>query len=266
MNNKAIVTTVVVLVVVILGGFGIWYWTNSVTSLNPSYTTNGNTTNQNGTQYQNTVQNQTRGTMYFSMTDAAVDMKNVTAVTMTVDNVQTYNKAVGWITVSQVPQTFSLLDLKAKHQVVLLAKASVPVGTYSEFRLHIAKIMVTASGTTKQALVPSNNFDVATNVMVNANANSAAQFDVMADKSLHQTDKGEFVFTPVVRFDSRVNATVLIGAGNVMVVSFGETNASVNLGMDVDGKIKTDFVVDPNAKLSVSGGTIHLGTAVKLGL
>ena len=95
------------------------------------------------------------------------------------------------------------------------------------------------------------------------NTNSAAQFNVMGVKSLHKTDKGEFVFTPVITFDSRVNATVQVGSNNVTMVSFGETNASVNAGMDINGQIKTDFMVNPAANITVTNGIIQINSAAK---
>ena len=215
---------------------------------------------------------QTKGTMYFTITDGeTTPAGNITAINMVIDKVQTYNEAYGWVTVSQVPQTFNLLQLKTSHQILLLAKASVPANkyevpqnTYNDFRIHIAKVTVTDSGNITAAILPANNFDIkTTGLFMYTNTNSAAQFNVMGVKSLHKTDKGEFVFTPVITFDSRVNATVQVGSNNVTMVSFGETNASVNAGMDINGQIKTDFMVNPAANITVTNGIIQINSAAK---
>ncbi len=254
--NKTLTIVIVVAVIILVGAFA-WYMisNNTVNQMTDGTNTTQNTQN-NGSG--NTTQS-AKGTMYFAITDAAADMKNVTAVNMTIDSVQAYNKVDGWVTISQASQTFNLLDLKAKHQAVLLAKATVSANTYNEFKFHIAKVMVTANGQTKQATLPSGNFNVKTDLIVNANSTSAVQLDVLADKSMHVTSSGEYVFAPTVTFDSRVKANVAVGTNNVISIANGETNASVHAGMDIDGTVKTDFVLDANTKLNVTGGVIKVG-------
>lgn len=244
----SITTTVVVLVLIILGA---WYFMASrPTTQSYAPTNSGATTNS--------TQSQVKGTMYITITDAAVNMQNITKVDMTVDKVEAYSPAQGWVTLSSNSQTFNLLELKAKGQTALLAKIDVPADTYSQIRLHVAQILVTESGEVKEAKVPSNEFKIMADVAVRGNANSVARFDILADKSVHKTGKGEFIFTPVIKFDSSSDVAVQVGVDNMVTVSGGNANASANFGMDINGQVKQDFMLDTSATLTVTGGVIEI--------
>jgi hypothetical protein len=243
---------IIVIVIVLLVGGGIWYW---MSMSNPN-TSNSSTYNTTGTQ------NQAKGTMVLSVTDAAASMKNVSEVTMVVDKVDVYSNTQGWVTVSQTPQTFNLLELKSKNQAKLLVQADVPTDTYSQIKFHVSQLAVTESGVVKNAVLPSNDFNLSANVTVAPNVDASATFDIMADKSLHKTAKGDFVFAPVVTFNSSSNANVQVDANNVVTISGGTANPSVNAGMDVDGTVKANFQIDPSAKLDVNGGVVQVLGAV----
>lgn len=276
-KNNSIVIIIIIVLALLVCIFGLYFINkhiaNSPSANLPNISKNIKTqsvSKKNVVTSKNIVQNQVKGTMYFTIADAETaymgELANVSSVSVTIDKVQAYNEASGWITLSQTSQTFDLAQLKSNNQVLLLAKAAVPANkypvpenTYDEFRLHIAKVVATVSGVTKTAILPSNDFIVkTTGLIVYANNSSAAQFNILAIKSLHQTDKGEFVFTPVATFDSRDNATVQVAKNGVTSASFGETNPSFNFGMDIDGKIKSDFFVDPGAKLVINSGVIQI--------
>src|SRR3989344_6486677 len=126
-NNQSIVITAVVILLLVLGVAGIWYVMNSPSPSVSYAPETANDTNQNNTQ--NTAE-QAKGNLYFSITDAAANMNNVTAIIMTIDKVEAYSNTNGWMTISQTPQSFSLLDLKAKNETALAAKALVLADTY----------------------------------------------------------------------------------------------------------------------------------------
>ena len=265
--NK-IITIIILIIVVVVGGALIWQWmANTQMANSPNTASNTDQNAQNSaTASQNNTPAKLKGTMYVSLTDAALNMKNVTAVNVTIDKVQVSNLGEGWVTLSQTPQTFNLLDLKAKSQAVVIGKASLSSGTWNEFKLHVSKVMVTSSGATKQATLPSSDVYLKTEVMVNSNTNSVAQFDILADKSLYQTTAGDFIFAPVITFTSRMNATVNVNAStNVIAASYGQTNAAVNVGMDIDGQLKNNFAINPNTVLNVNAaGKIELVPTILL--
>jgi len=266
MNNKIKVSIIVLIVIIAI--FGLALITKHNVKPTTSTTASKTQTVNNKVTTSKTIVSQTKGMLYFTLSDEetsyAGEVAGVTAVNVVIDKVQAYNEAYGWVTLSQVPQTFDLIQLKAGRQAVLLAKASVPANkypvpenTYTDFRIHMAKVTVSASGVTRAATLPSANLDVKTvGLVVGANSSSAVHLNIMAVVSLHQTDKGEFIFTPVVAFDSRANATVQIGKNNIPTVSFGEAGPSINAGMDVNGQMETDFMIKPTAKVSIVGGVI----------
>jgi len=239
---------IVIVIVLALLGIGTYYVfvTNSASTVSQMENNSNNT------------QNQAKGTLYFTVTDAAADMQNVTAVNATIDKVEVFSNIQGWVTVSTTPKTFSLLELKAKSQAELLAKADVDADTYSQVRLHVARILVTESGEVKEAKMPSSELKINTRVMVNGNTDSVARFDIMADKSMHKTGKGEFIFAPVIKFDSSSDATVNIDSNNVVNVTGGKIDASVNVGMNVDGEMKSDFMLDSKLDIKINSGVIEL--------
>src|SRR3989344_8504352 len=158
--DNTVIMVIIIVALVLLGGIFLLYNMQNPSGL-PAYTPTPTSTPQN--------QNQTKGTIYFAVTDAAANMQNVSAINMTIDRVDVYSAAQGWVTITQAPQTFSLLELKSKNQSKLLAKASVFADTFSQVKLHISKVMVTESGKVKEAKLPSNNFNLASTMKVNGN-------------------------------------------------------------------------------------------------
>ena len=238
---------IVLVAFLVLGGFGAWYF-----MARPALNTVSDTSSVNA------PENQVKGTVYFTITDAALDMENITAVEATIDRVEVFSSAQGWIVVSQTPKTFSLLELKEKNQAELLAKAEIPAGAYSQVRLHMAKVLVTEAGQVKEAKMPSNELKIMGNIVVGATSNFVGQVDILADRSVHKTGNGQIIFAPVVQLDSTTSATVQVNADNVVTVTGGRVGASVNAGMDVDGSVKLNFQIDPKVKLNINAGVIEI--------
>ena len=90
------------------------------------------------------------------------------------------------------------------------------------------------------------------------NTTSTATIDVLADESLFVTDTKAIVFAPVVKFESRSNATATVDANNMVVISGGTIDASVNAGMDVSGEVKTNFKIDADSVLQINDGVLEI--------
>jgi len=251
MNNKIIIGIVVVAVLV-LGG---WYLMNQ-----DKTGENGNNTNppppSSGIEG--------GGKVIFSITDAAADMKAVTAVRMTVSKIEMESATEGWVTVSNQTQTHDLLDLKARNDWALLAETNVPADTYNQVRLMVQKVEVVMSTTTKTAKLPSGELKLVGKVVVEEDTTSSVNIDVFADKSLHTTGKGEFIFAPVVKMESRSDAEVSVANNDTVTVSGGKVDAAVNAGMDIDGTVKTNFMLDLKTDLEIQGGVIKAKGLLKL--
>ena len=244
--NKSLIIILVAVAVIILAGAGwMMYNNNQVNQNTPTNTTNNN-------------QNQTEGTLYFSFKDAAADMGSISAINMTVDKVYVHSQSQGWVTLSTNPQTFSLLALKASGNTALMAKANLKADTYDQMWFHVSSVMVTETGkTAKQATMPSADFKMLGSVKVVAGSNSMATLDVLADQSLHKTDKGEFIFAPVVEFEGRSNASVTVDTNNMVTAANGTVDSTTSAGMDINGEVKTNFKLNINSALQINAGVVN---------
>ena len=252
MENKTLVTILIV-VLVLLVGFGAWYvmnYPNPITDYMNNNTTENNNQNDNN-------QNQAKGTLYFTVTDAAANMQNVTAVNMAIDRLEVFSNTQGWITLSTTPQIFNLLELKAKNQSKLFVKSDVAADTYSQLRLHVTKVLVMESGQIKEAKLPSNELKMQANIVVNSNTNSVARVDMLVDKSLHKTGNGNFIFAPVVKLDSSSDVMVQVGSENIVMASGGTVHSSIHGGMNLDGQMMLNFQLDQNTDFHINGAKIE---------
>lgn len=202
-----------------------------------------------------------QGNVVVGITDAAASLQNVTSIMITVDKVEVQN-ATGtqeWITVSSGSKQYDLVQLKQSGAVALLADISLPVGTYNQIRLTISKVLVTASGTTQEAKLPSGTLKIVGRIVVEEGKTATAVLDFKADKSLHVTGNGKFILAPVVNLQTRSDATVNKQSDNTVKIDGGKSEDNVNVGMDEQGNIKDNFQLDPNAKLEIdSQDTVHI--------
>ena len=185
-------------------------------------------------------------------------MGAVSAIDMTVDKVEMHSEAQGWVTVSETTKTFDLLEIKSKSRAELLAKAAVTADTYKQVRFHVKSIIVTESGQKREAKIPSNEFRMNGVVKVVGNADTSAKFDVLADQSLHKTGNGEYIFAPVVKFESRSSATINVAADDTVTVMGGSTDENSKAGMDINGEVKVNFQLNLNSNLEIVGGVIKV--------
>src|SRR3989344_1297121 len=197
------------------------------------------------------------GTLYISLTDAAIDTKKISNIEMTIDSIEIYSQGRGWIAVSQNLQAFQLLELQAKSSKKIIATATVPVDIYSQIRVHVSKVTITENRVAKDAALPSSELKIDVGVRVEPDAATYVEFDVLADQSIHKTEKGEFIFTPVVDVEVRNKATVEADAQNTIKKLDGEISSMMNVGMDIDGRVRSDFKVNQNILLKLNGGVIE---------
>jgi hypothetical protein len=200
-----------------------------------------------------------QGRVIFQVTDpGTASVQGATAIMMTVDKVEVHSTAQGWVTVSNTARQYDLLQLKQSGAAMLLADANVAAGTYDQVRLDISKVEVTANGKVSQAKLPSNTLKIVGNLTVGANQTSTASLDFMADKSLHLTGNGTYILAPVVRLQTKDNATVNVDANNAVTISAGATETDETVGTDVNGDTKANFQLNGNLNVDASG-LIHVG-------
>ncbi len=193
----------------------------------------------------------TQGKVIFSITDAAASMQGVTAVQMTVDKIEMHSATEGWVTVSHETKAFDLLALKASGLAKLAAETNVAAGAYNQIRVHVQKIVVVKNGVSTEAKLPSNELKLNGIFNVTADAMTSVKLDIIADQSLHMTGKGKFIFTPVIKLESRSKANVRVESDDTVTISGGDIDSDVEEGMDLKGEEKSDFKLDANSNLEI---------------
>lgn len=239
-NKNIIVLTVIGLVVII---FGIYLF-NQPKSLQESENTA-------------LLNNQkTQGKIVFGITDATKDITGVTSVIVTVNKVDIHNAVGGWITVSTVTKEYDLLALKKTGTVSLLVNTNVDAGTYDQVRLMISKVMVTKNGVEQEAKLPSGELKIIGNIVVKGDKTSSIVFDFLADKSLHLTGNGKFIFAPVLKVTKRGDVEVELKSNNELEIKDGDKEDdedSEDIGMDSKGEVKVNFELKGNLNIDING-------------
>lgn len=193
-----------------------------------------------------------KGWLFFSITDAAASLEGISEIKMTVDRVEVFSSAQGWVTVNEQDKTFNLLDLRARNEMSLLAQAQVNADTFNRVRVTLADVEVEKkTGAKINASLPSKELVLNAAVKVEPKTTTHVKLDVLADRSLHSSVNGKIVFAPVIQVESRSQATVEVSSENEVSVSGGTMQANVLLGTDVDGTVKEDFSIDSDAKLQI---------------
>lgn len=192
-----------------------------------------------------------KGRAVFTMTDAAANMESVSSVKMTVDSVKVHSAAEGWTTVSSSAKTYDLIELKNKNEMALLADAKLDAGTYDQVQLHISKVVVADAKGSHEAAMPSKDYKINGNLIVEADSTSTATFDFIAHESLHVTSEGDYVMASVVEYESKIDAEVEFESNNRVEIEGGRTTTSTKVGMDISGNVGVGLKIASNANLDV---------------
>jgi len=199
-----------------------------------------------------------QGRTVFTLTDAAADMGTVTSVKVTVDRLEVQHATKGWTTVSSVPYTYDLLQLKASGSQSLLADVKLDEGAYGQVRMHISKVMITDSTGEHEAKLPSSDLKIVGGFEVTQNSTTVVTFDFLADKSVHVTGNGKYILAPVVRMQGREEAEVDARERENVKVIGGRVRTDTEVGMDEDGVIGVGVGISTNANITIDGDRIFV--------
>ncbi len=192
------------------------------------------------------------GRVVFSVTDAAADMGAISEVNMKISKVEAHSALEGWVTVSTTPRTYKLLALNASSEFELLADVNMKVGTYDQVRLFVDAVTVeTTAGVTKTAKLPSGVLKINTELTVKAGETSSVSFDFIANKSVHMTGNGTYIFAPVVKTETKSDAKVTVATNGIVSTTGGRIDDVNTVGMDIDGDVKVDFNIKAAEKLEI---------------
>lgn len=197
-----------------------------------------------------------QGKVIVGITDAAASLGSVSSIVVTVDKVEVQSAAQGWVTISSGNKQYDLLQLKQSGAVAFLASANLSAGTYDQIRLTISKVEVTASGTTQEAKLPSGMLKIVGRLVVEEGKTATAVLDFIADKSLHVTGNGKFILAPVVKLQTKSDASVEVRSDNTVKITGGKAEVEVNVGMDERGEVKDNFELDINVKVEIDADDV----------
>ena len=199
------------------------------------------------------------GRMVLAVTDAAANMANISEIALSVDKVEVESATNGWMTVSQTSHQYNLLALKNSGNLQVLLDFDLEEGQYNQVRLTVSNVVVIEKGgATKQAKLPSGELKIVGGFMEQESKTTAITFDFLADKSLHVTGRGEYIFAPVVKMEAKDDAQATVDANGRVVIVGGTLAVSTTAGMDVDGSVKVNFVLPSTATLELVGNVIRI--------
>lgn len=204
--------------------------------------------------------NPEEGRVVVGITDAAASIESVKAINIKIDKVEIESLSDGWVTIASSPKQYDLLKLRDSGDIILHARTSIPAGIYRQIKLTVGKVVIEANGSVRDAKMPVNQINIMSKIVVNKGRTSTVVVDFLADKSLHVTGIGEFVFAPVMDIESRSDANVETGSGGAITIIGGKTESDLNLGMNENGQIKTNFALSQNARIDIVGGALKIMT------
>ena len=205
-----------------------------------------------GTHYQNNDKPKNTGSLFIGITDASADINNVNDIDMSVSKVEVHSATKGWVTVSSRSKDYKLLSLKASGKTEFYAKENIESGTYDRARVTLGNTIVKTKtkGDVKAVLLSSQVVMNITTKIKNGE-DSHIKLDFLADKSLHTTTDGQYVFAPVIKAEARSNAKVDVKSNNEVVILGGNVDSRVEVGVDIDGSSKSNFKLNTEATLKV---------------
>jgi hypothetical protein len=200
-----------------------------------------------------------QGKIVIGISDAAMAIEGVSSIMMTVDKVEMLGASSSWVTISSVSKQYDLLQLKASGAIALLADVNLSAGTYNQIRLTIGKVEISASGSIREAKLPSGTLKIVGRIVVEEGKTATAVLDFKADKSLHITGNGMFVLAPVVHLQTKSDVSVEVRTDATLKIVGGKDEDEVDVGMDERGETKEDFELDEDADIDIDAeGTIHI--------
>lgn len=208
-----------------------------------------------------TVSSKNLGRLVLAIKDDAVRLDTVQSILFNVKEIMVLKQGGGWVTVVSKPQTFDLLQLKRDGRFVLLADVNIERGNYSQVRLVIGTVVVVKDGIAYDAKLPSGELKIVTDVDVAGSRAAAMTFDVLADKSLHSTGNGKYIFSPVIRFNAYETLEDVQILGKKVDLFGGTPKINVEVGMDENGDVGVGKSINPAAKLDlIKSGLIVVKT------
>ncbi len=223
----------------------------------------GGVVNQNQTGNQTTNQTlQGMGRVLVSLAHVGSNETGADSVKMVVDRIWVRSETgQNWVLASSVPRILDLTELSGVESHAILADMPLPTGTYDQVqvRVSIPAVIVTDEAQNDfAAFLPAREMNFTGTLAVLPNLTSAVIFNVNTADSLHTTARGEYVFAPLIGFETREN--VLTGtrdAAGRMEITAGRLISNSTVGVNELGMVGEN-VTFPTGTVSIVGGSIRV--------
>ncbi len=203
------------------------------------------------------------GRLVVGITDATVPLDSIQGIQMVINEVKIRNSSTQkWISLSSTARVYNLLALDRAADLAVFSDNNVPRGIYDQVRISIAKVSVLKSDTATAAMLPASTMTINGKIIVINGKDAVVSFDFLSDKSLHITQKGSYLFIPVVRVQIKSQSSVQI-MNDVIHSAGGVTDIDSTVGMNEKGVVKTNFILDKNTNLDVIDNIIQIVPTVK---
>ncbi|MBI2056002.1 MAG: DUF4382 domain-containing protein [Candidatus Sungbacteria bacterium] len=199
-----------------------------------------------------------QGRLVIGITDVTAPIESVSEVRLTISEMSIRNASGQWTRVAANPQTFDLLTLDKKAMIALFSDSNnVAAGTYNRVTITMGGVQVIKDGKAYPAKLPSNTFSVDVKIVVINGKDSAMTLDFEASKALHLTEKSAYIFAPVVRLQTRSQASVQVLA-NAVHTNEGSIDTDTTIGMNEHGVIKAGFSFGGSTRFDLAGNTVFV--------
>ncbi len=192
-----------------------------------------------------------QGRYIVTLQDAAVGLQGVSQIKVNIGSVRAYSVTEGWTTISSTAQTIDLIQLKNSGKNVLIADSNLLPDSYNQLGLLVYSVIVVDAQGAHFAALPTEFITLNTEANVNVNEITVTSIDILADKSIYTTNKGEYIFAPTIQFQTNENSVVKINSSNNLTLTRGTPKVNATVGMDEYGMIGEGFSISPNAILSI---------------
>jgi hypothetical protein len=247
---KTITTIIAIIAVLVVIGGAYVYLGHMSSGVSTTTVAGGNTSANNGK-------------VVYTMSDAAAS--SVSSVNVQVRSVQMQSSANGqWYTAAVAGS--GNYQLHGQTSYSFIGNATVPAGNYDAIQMNVSSVTATyANGTTQAVAMPNSTVRVSGTFNVQSTASGSSTnwvtFNINSGQSLHTTSSGKLAIYPVVEVIAWSGAQLTTGTNNTVdVQNAGQVTADVNAGMNINGTMKTNFVLSQTTNIVVNAnGTLGIG-------
>lgn len=204
-------------------------------------------------------QPQKGGRLVLAITDNAVSLEDTDAVYLSINGVSAQHTGKGWITISNELRTYDLLKLRREGKLELMFDLTTEEGTYNQLRLVISSVIIVKNGLANSAKLPSGTIIIPLAFPVKNGQISSVVLDIMADKSIHITQTGQYIFSPVLHVDTASEIQSVQKSGSKVEFFGGYPRYSLDFGMDETGAmVRNSSGIDSLSRIELIGNTYVL--------